>query len=117
MFLTFYSNAQNKIHQKTIDTFILNFNENNFEGIFNQYSIGMQNYVLKKRNSKTKFFEMVKSHSGNINSLQLIETKILSNSTHYKFNGFFDNEILNVELYIDKQGIITGLYIRKLNFI
>ena len=40
--------AQNDIHQKTIDTFISNFNEENFEAIFNQYSAKMQKRVLEK---------------------------------------------------------------------
>ncbi|WP_329804940.1 DUF3887 domain-containing protein [Flavobacterium facile] len=107
--------AQNEIHQKTIDTFITNFNQENFEAIFNQYSAKMQKYVLDKRNSKTKFFEMVKSHSGKINFLQLLELKEKPNYTYYRYNGTFENENLSVELYIDKLGVITGLYIRKLN--
>lgn len=107
--------AQNDIHQKTIDTFISNFNEENFEAIFNQYSAKMQKYVLDKRKSKTSFFEMVKSHSGKINFLQLLELKETTNYTYYKYNGTFENENLSVEFYINKLGIITGLYIRKLN--
>ena len=107
--------AQNDIHQKTIDTFISNFNEENFEAIFNQYSAKMQKYVLDKRKSKTSFFEMVKSHSGKINFLQLLELKETPNYTYYKYNGTFENENLSVEFYINKLGIITGLYIRKLN--
>ena len=107
--------AQNDIHQKTIDTFISNFNEENFEAIFNQYSAKMQKYVLDKRKSKTSFFEMVKSHSGKINFLQLLELKETPNYTYYKYNGTFENENLSVEFYIDKLGVITGLYIRKLN--
>ena len=107
--------AQNDIHQKTIDTFISNFNEENFEAIFKQYSAKMQKYVLDKRKSKTSFFEMVKSHSGKINFLQLLELKETPNYTYYKYNGTFENENLSVEFYINKLGIITGLYIRKLN--
>jgi hypothetical protein len=107
--------AQNEIHQKTIDTFISNFNQENFEAIFNQYSAKMKKYVLDKRNSKTKFFEMVKSHSGKINFLQLLELKETPNYTYYRYNGTFENENLSVEFYIDKLGVITGLYIRKLN--
>jgi hypothetical protein len=107
--------AQNDIHQKTIDAFISNFNKENFEAIFNQYSAKMQKYVLDKRNSKTKFFEMVKSRSGKINFLQLLELKEKPNSTYYRYNGTFENENLSVEFYIDKLGVITGLYIRKLN--
>ena len=107
--------AQNEMHQKTIDTFISNFNQENFEAIFNQYSVKMQKYVLDKRNSKTSFFEMVKSHSGKINFLQLLELKETPNYTYYRYNGTFENENLSVEFYIDKLGVITGLYIRKLN--
>lgn len=107
--------AQNEIHQKTIDTFISNFNQENFEAIFNQYSAKMQKYVLDKRNSKTSFFEMVKSHSGKINSLQLLELKEKPNYTYYRYNGTFENENLSVEFYINKLGVITGFYIRKLN--
>ena len=107
--------AQNEMHQKTIDTFISNFNQGNFEAIFNQYSVKMQKYVLDKRKSKTSFFEMVKSHSGKINFLQLLELKEKPNYTYYRYNGTFENENLSVEFYIDKLGVITGLYIRKLN--
>ena len=107
--------AQNEMHQKTIDTFISNFNQENFEAIFNQYSVKMQKYVLDKRKSKTSFFEMVKSHSGKINFLQLLELKEKPNYTYYRYNGTFENENLSVEFYIDKLGVITGLYIRKLN--
>ena len=107
--------AQNEIHQKTIDTFISNFNQENLEAIFNQYSAKMKKYVLDKRNSKTKFFEMVKSHSGKINFLQLLELKETPNYTYYRYNGTFENENLSVEFYIDKLGVISGLYIRKLN--
>lgn len=103
------------MHQKTIDTFISNFNQGNFEAIFNQYSVKMQKYVLDKRKSKTSFFEMVKSHSGKINFLQLLELKEKTNYTYYRYNGTFENENLSVEFYIDKLGVITGLYIRKLN--
>ena len=107
--------AQNDIHQKTIDTFISNFNEENFEAIFNQYSAKMQKYVLDKRKSKTIFFEIVKKNAGKINFLQLLELKEKPNYTYYKYNGTFENENLSVEFYINKLGIITGLYIRKLN--
>jgi hypothetical protein len=107
--------AQNDIEQKIVDTFIYNFNEGKFEEIYNnQFSINMKKGMLKKYTYN--FYEKVKATSGKINSLQILDYKVIStNKTYLRYNGTFENKNLSVEFYIDKLGKISGMYIKNLN--
>lgn len=109
--------AQNDIEQKVVDTFIYNFNEGKFEEIYNnQFSQKMKTRMLEKY--PYNFYENVKSTSGKIIMLQLLEYKVKStNSTYLRYNGTFENRNISVEFYIDKLGKITGMYMKSLNLL
>lgn len=109
--------AQNDIEQKVVDTFIYNFNEGKFEEIYNnQFSQKTKTRMLEKY--PYNFYENVKSTSGKIIMLQLLEYKVKStNSTYLRYNGTFENRNISVEFYIDKLGEITGMYMKSLNLL
>lgn len=109
--------AQNDVEKKTVDTFIYNFNEGKFEEIYNnQFTIKMKKRMLEKYSYN--FYEHVKTTSGKINTLQLLEYKVISsNVTYTRYHGTFENRNISVEFYIDKLGKITGMLMKSLNLL
>lgn len=113
--LLFFINAafaQNETHQKVVNTFIMDFNVHDYEKIYQSFSPKLQ----KSRTKKYFFdiFERVQQENGTIQNLDLITYRENSKKTSQgKYNAIMENGTLSIEITINREGIITGIYIRK----
>lgn len=106
------SSAQNEIHKKVTDSFILNYNNNDFEMIFNSFSTKMQN--SRPKNYFLNLFNKVKSDYGNLLFLELTDYQENSQKkSRGKYDGHFEAGNLQIKITVDQKGEIIGLYILK----
>lgn len=104
--------AQNEIHKNAVTNFSLNYNDNDFEKIYQSFSTKMKNARTKKQ--YFDFLTKVKSENGGLVSLQLINyLEVSKNKFRGKYNGNFENGNLTVKITVNADGQITGLYILK----
>lgn len=104
--------AQNEIHKKVTDTFIQNYNNNNFDMIFNSFSTKMQN--SRPKNYFHNFFNKVKNENGNLLFLELTDYQENSQKkSRGKYNGHFEAGNLQIKITVNQAGEIIGLYILK----
>lgn len=104
--------AQNEKHTKAVDTFILNFNNNNYEEIYQSFSPRMQSARTKQY--YFNFFEKVKNTSGTILFLELLKYSENShNKSKAEYNATLENENVTIKITIDAFGKIIGLYILR----
>ena len=104
--------AQNEIHKKAVEKFILQFNNNDFDGIYDSFSPMMQQ-------SRTKsyfldFFSNIKKRNGNLLKMELLNYK--ENKVHTArgiYDGNFETELATVQITVDVRGKITGFYIKR----
>ncbi len=106
--------AQNEVHKKAVENFILQFNNSDFEGIYNSFSPRMQ-----QSRTKTYFFNFftnVKKHSGALLKMELLEyTENKVQTSRGTYDGNFETELSTVRITVDIRGKITGLYIKRKN--
>lgn len=104
--------SQNEKHTKVVDTFVKDFNANEFEKIFQSFSPKMQRARSKKQ--FFIFFSKVKKDNGNLLNLDLIEyQENSSDHSRATYDGNFENDILTVKISVDGQNKISGLYIER----
>ena len=115
LLLLFFTNAslgQNETHQKVVNTFIMDFNSNNYDKIYQSFSPKLQ-----KARTKKYFFDLfkrVQSENGTIQNLDLITYRENSKKTSQgKYNAIMETGTLSMEITVNHEGIITGIYIRK----
>ena len=108
--------SQNEIHKKAVENFIIQFNNNDFEGIYQSFSPSMQ-----KSRTKKHFFDFlsrVKRNSGALLKLELleyIENKV--KTARGTYDGNFETAFATVRITVDIRGKITGLYIKRKDLI
>ena len=104
--------AQNERHSNVVETFVKDFNDNDFEKIFQSFSPKMQRAHSKKY--YFDFFSKLKKDNGNLLLLELLEyQENSSNQSRATFDGNFENDILTVKISVDGQNKISGLYFKK----
>jgi len=104
--------AQNERHSNVVETFVKDFNVNDFEKIFQSFSPKMQRAHSKKY--YFDFFSKLKKDNGNLLLLELLEyQENSSNQSRATFDGNFENDILTVKISVDGQKKISGLYFKK----
>ena len=104
--------AQNENHNKTVDTFIMNFNNNNYEEIYQSFSPRMQNARTKQY--YFNFFERVKKTSGALLFLELLTySENSNNKSKAQYNATHENENTTIKITVDAAGKIIGLYILR----
>ena len=97
------SSAQNEIHKKVTDSFILNYNNNDFEMIFNSFSTKMQN--SRPKNYFLNLFNKVKSDYGNLLFLELTDYQENSQKkSRGKYDGHFETGNLQIKITVDQKG-------------
>ena len=113
--LLFFINAtfaQNETHQNVVNTFIMDFNVHDYEKIYQSFSPKLQ-----KSRSKKYFFDIfkrVQNVNGTIQNLDLITYRENSRKTSQaKYNAIMETGTLSMEITVNSEGIITGIYIRK----
>lgn len=103
--------AQNEIHQKTVDVFIMDFNSGDFEHIYQTFSPEMKKARTKKY--YLDFFSKGKKSQGKILNLELVGYLEKSGKTRGNYNGSFESGHSFVRITTNAQGEITGFYIKK----
>lgn len=104
--------AQNEKHIKVVDTFIMNFNGNNYEEIYQSFSPRMQSARTKQY--YFNFFAKVKNTSGAILFLELLKYSENShNKSRAEYNATLENENVTIKITVDTVGKIIGLYILR----
>lgn len=104
--------TQNEKHIKAVDTFIMNFNNNNYEEIYQSFSPRMQSARTKQY--YFNFFATVKKTSGAILFLELLKYSENShNKSKGEYNGTLENENVTIKITVDAVGKIIGLYILR----
>ena len=104
--------AQNEIHKKVTDSFILNYNNNDFEMIFNSFSTKMQN--SRPKNYFLNLFNRVKKEYGNLLFLELTDYQENSQmKSRGNYDGHFEVGNLQIKITVNQKGEIIGLYILK----
>lgn len=104
--------AQNIKHNNAVNSFISNFNNIDYEGIYQSFSPKMQN--ARSKEHYFNFFSKVKKHSGSIILLELINyQENTQNKSRAEYIAAFENENLTIKITINADGKIIGLYILR----
>ncbi len=104
--------AQNDIHKKATDSFILHYNNNDFEMIYNSFSTTMQK--SRPKNYFFSLFNKVKKEHGKLMFLE--QTDYQENSqmkSRGQYYGHFETGKLQIKITANAKGEIIGLYILK----
>jgi hypothetical protein len=99
--------SQNRQHQAVFDVFKEHYNSGSYENIFNNFSKEMQ-AALPLENTKN-FFDEIKFQSGNIKEAIFLK---FENTSFAVYKTVFDKSILTINISIDSENLINGLYIK-----
>lgn len=107
------TSAQTHTHQNAVNHFIRQFNNGQFEQIYESYAPSFQK--ARSRKYHLDFLKMVKKQEGRINTLDLYDYRTISNTKfqgHY--TGLFEFGTATVRITTNARGEIVGLYIKKM---
>lgn len=107
------TSAQTHNHQNAVNQFIRQFNNGQFEEIYESYAPSFQK--ARSRKFHLDFLKMVMKHEGRINTLNLYDYRELS-TTKFQgdYTGLFEFGTATVRITTNARGEIVGLYIRKM---
>lgn len=103
--------AQNSVHKRVTDTFIIDFNNGDLEQIYQTFSPEM-----KKARTKKYYFDFlkkIKSGNGKLLQLELNKYSEKSGKSRGSYNGRFEYRNCDVRISTNAKGEIVGLYIMK----
>lgn len=103
--------AQNDLHKKVTDFFLKDFNNGDFEHIYQTFSPEMKKFRTKEYH--LGFLERVKKKQGNLLFLELSDYLENSGKTRGNYNGSFEFGNAFVRITNNAKGEIIGLYIKK----
>lgn len=104
--------AQSNEHKKATDRFLGQFNNDDFEGIYQSFSASMKKARTKKQ--YFAFLSAVKKENGKLLSLKSYDYRELSpGKIRGYYEGHFESDKLFVQITTNPSGEITGLFIRK----
>jgi|GEM_PF-3122070 len=104
--------AQLDMHKNAIDTFLVNYNNNDFEKIYQSFSTKMQH--AHSRTYYFEFFSRVKKGSGSLLSTELLDYREnVQNKSQARYTGIFENGNCTIKITMNGQNKIIGLYILK----
>ena len=106
-FITNLLFAQTENYKIAIDNFQANYNAAKYDGIFNCFSPEMKQ-ALPIENTK-QFLISLKSQSGNIESMEFINYQ---QGTYAMYKTKFEKTVLGVNISLDGQNRINGLFIK-----
>jgi CubicO group peptidase (beta-lactamase class C family) len=99
--------SQSRQHQAVFDVFKEHYNSGGYENIFNNFSKEMK-AALPLENTKN-FFDEIKFQSGNIKEAIFLK---FENTSFAVYKTEFDKSILTINISIDSENLINGLYIK-----
>ncbi|WP_298155631.1 DUF3887 domain-containing protein [Flavobacterium sp.] len=104
--------SQSTVHKNAVDVFLLRYNENDFNGIYESFSTKMREAHTKEY--YLSFFSRVKQEYGRLTLLELLQYKeTASHKTRGEYNGNFESGNLTVRISTDSENRIIGLYFLK----
>lgn len=104
--------AQSEIHKKVVNTFIQNFNNTDYQKIYDSFSPKMQK--AESEDNYFNFFSKIKNNNGSILFLQLTNYRENNqNKSQAKYEAIFQNGNLIIKITTNKNQEIIGLYILK----
>lgn len=108
--------AQNPMQQQAIQVFQSDYNNNDFEKIYQSFSVKMQQTHSKQY--YFQFFSRVKKERGNLRSVEITNyTETDQKKSRAQYLGHFDYGSAIIRLSINAQQEIIGLYIKKENLL
>lgn len=99
--------AQTENYSHSIDHFRKNFNTGKYDEIFKSFSAEMKQSLPNEKNKK--FFTDLKTQVGNMKNAEFISYQ---QSTYAAYKTQFDKGILVVNISLDSQNKINGLFIK-----
>jgi len=103
--------AQNELHKKVADIFMKDFNNSDFEQIYQTFSPEMKE--LRTKEHHLAFLAKVKKSQGNLLFLELSDYLENSGKTRGNYNGSFQFGNAFIRITNNPKGEIIGLYIKK----
>lgn len=107
--------AQNQMQKNAIESFIIDYNNNNFEKIFQSFSSKMQNARSKKY--YFDFFSRIKKDRGSLLSTELGNYSESKQKSKAQYIGNFQYGSCIIKISMNNQNEIIGLYIVKENLL
>ncbi len=107
--------AQNQMQQNAIKSFTVNYNNNDFEKIYDSFSTGMKKARTKKQ--YFDFFSRVKKEHGSLRSTELTNYLEHNQKSRAQYIGNFDYGSCIIKISLNAQNEIIGLYILKENLL
>lgn len=106
------ASAQSDVHKKATELFIEQFNNGDFEGIYQSFSPNMKKARTKKQ--YFAFLSKVKKDQGKLLFLKPYDYRILERGYEQgSYEGNFENDKAFVRITTNEKGEIIGLYIKK----
>jgi len=105
--------AQNQMQQNAIQSFTVNYNNNDFEKIYASFSEKMKKARTKKQ--YFDFFSRVKYNHGSLRSTELTNYQENNQKSRAQYIGNFDYGSCIIKISMNAQNEIIGLYILKEN--
>lgn len=116
LLIGFSVSGQNQMQRHAIQTFQSDYNHNDFEKIYQSFSIKM-----KQARSKQYYFNFlsrVKKDRGNLRSVEITNyTEIDQKKTRAQYLGHFDYGTAIIKITMNTQNQIIGFYILKENLL
>ncbi len=100
--------AQTDNYKMAIDSFQANYNAEKFDEIFNSFSSEMKQ-ALPLEDTR-EFFKGLKSQVGNIESKEFFS---FQKGTYASYKTQFENAVLSVNISLDNENQINGLFIKS----
>ena len=99
--------AQTKNHKITVDNFQLNYNAEKYDEIFNTFSPEMKQALPLEKTKE--FLTGLKSQAGKIENKEFISYQ---QETYATYKTKFEKMILSVNISLDNENLINGLFIK-----
>lgn len=107
IFMTNLLFAQTENYKIAIDNFQANYNDDRYDEIFNRFSQEMKKALPIEKTKE--FLTGLKSQGGNIESMEFIDYQ---QKTYAMYKTKFEKAVLTVNISLDDQNQINGLFIK-----
>jgi len=103
------------MQKNAIENFTIQYNNNDFDKIYESFSPKMQSAYSKKY--YFNFFATVKKSRGSLLSVQLVDYSEKSQKSRAQYTGHFDYGSAIIRITMNAQNQIIGFYIKKENLL
>ena len=107
--------AQNQMQKNAIQSFSVNFNNNDFEKIYASFSAKMKNARSKKQ--YFDFFSRIKKDRGSLLSVELVNYNESNQKSKAQYISNFEYGSCIIRISMNVKNEVIGLYIVKENLL